>query len=661
MRPTGRAGPSSLWRGDPLDGIDSGLLASREVPRLAEMRLQALETCHDADLRLGRHADVITELRRLAACHPLRERLHAQLMLALCHDGRQAEALDVYQRARRILISELGTEPGPGLRELHRQVLAGEPGAGAEPPAAADRDAPAAARGSAALHRAGGPAGGADRAAGPVPCGKLGHGGDRRDQRDARGGQDGARGALGAPRRGAVSRRAAVREPAGLRPVGCAAAARGGDPRVPGRARRSRCGCPGRGAGPGRAVSQPAGGAPDADLARQRPRRRSGPALAAGLGRLPGPGDQPQPADRACRRRRRPPAHRGRAHRRRGPDAAEPPPGGRPGRRRASGRRRALSMCARLPLALNIAAARAAVRPDRSLAAVAAALRGRAGPAGRLRYRRARQQRPNGVLVVLSRPQRAGRPDVPAAGPAPGAGYHRGRRGQPGRSRTRPGGAVPRRADRRSPAGGAGSRPVLLPRPAARLRRRAGPRVRQRPAREAALGRMLDHYLHTAHAAAGLLCPGRDLLILPAPRDGTRPEPPAAGAEALAWFAAERPVVSAAVRLAADAGLDAQAWQLGWLLGRYLHRSGYWQEWVAVLRTALAAAEHAADLAGQAHVHRDLGGARIVPGLRSRRGRSSEAGTGAVPAARRPRGAGPHPALPGQDAGGTAGPPARRD
>jgi tetratricopeptide (TPR) repeat protein len=68
-------------------------------------------------------------------------------------------------------------------------------------------------------------------------------------------------------------------------------------------------------------------------------------------------------------------------------------------------------------------------------------------------------------------------------------------------------------------------------------------------------------------------------------------------------------VASAAVRLAADAGLDRPAWQLGWTLGRYLHRSGYWQEWLATLRTALAAAGHAADLAGQAYVHRDLGGA----------------------------------------------------
>src|SRR5512142_2764267 len=65
----------ALWRGDPLADVGSDLLAEQEVPRLAEMRLQALETRNEADLHLGRHADVITGLQRLTACHPLRERL----------------------------------------------------------------------------------------------------------------------------------------------------------------------------------------------------------------------------------------------------------------------------------------------------------------------------------------------------------------------------------------------------------------------------------------------------------------------------------------------------------------------------------------------------------------------------------------------------------
>jgi DNA-binding SARP family transcriptional activator len=117
----------ALWRGEPLADVGSDVLASREGPRLAEMRLQAVETRIDADLHLGRHAEVITELRQLAATHRLRERLHGLLMLALYQDGRRGEALEAYQQARAVLVEELGTEPGAGLSEVHQQILAGDP------------------------------------------------------------------------------------------------------------------------------------------------------------------------------------------------------------------------------------------------------------------------------------------------------------------------------------------------------------------------------------------------------------------------------------------------------------------------------------------------------------------------------------------------------
>jgi DNA-binding SARP family transcriptional activator len=117
----------SLWRGDPLSGVPSDVLAVREVPRLAEMRLQAVEARIDADLHLGRHADVIAELRQLIAADPLRERLHVLLMTALYRDGQQAGALAAYQGARNALIRELGTEPGPGLRQLQQRILTSDP------------------------------------------------------------------------------------------------------------------------------------------------------------------------------------------------------------------------------------------------------------------------------------------------------------------------------------------------------------------------------------------------------------------------------------------------------------------------------------------------------------------------------------------------------
>jgi len=116
----------ALWRGEPLADVESDLLAIRDIPRLAELRLQAVEVRVDADLHLGRYAEVITETQRLAAAHPLRERLHGLLMLALYRDGRQAEALAVYARVRHIFVDELGAEPGAGLRQLHRQILSGD-------------------------------------------------------------------------------------------------------------------------------------------------------------------------------------------------------------------------------------------------------------------------------------------------------------------------------------------------------------------------------------------------------------------------------------------------------------------------------------------------------------------------------------------------------
>ncbi|MGA8461579.1 MAG: BTAD domain-containing putative transcriptional regulator, partial [Streptosporangiaceae bacterium] len=117
----------SLWRGEPLADIPSEWLAARDVPRLTELRLQATEAWIEADLQLGRHERVIAELRRLTTVHPFRERLHAQLMLALYRDGRQAEALAAFQRVRRALLRELGVEPGPDLGLLQQQILTADP------------------------------------------------------------------------------------------------------------------------------------------------------------------------------------------------------------------------------------------------------------------------------------------------------------------------------------------------------------------------------------------------------------------------------------------------------------------------------------------------------------------------------------------------------
>jgi DNA-binding SARP family transcriptional activator/Tfp pilus assembly protein PilF len=117
----------ALWRGPALADVPSQVLQRDEVPRLGQLRLQAQEWRIDADLCLGRHAELVPELQLLTAEHPLRERSHCQLMLALHRCGRQAEALAAYRRAREVLIEELGAEPGSELRTLHQQILTADP------------------------------------------------------------------------------------------------------------------------------------------------------------------------------------------------------------------------------------------------------------------------------------------------------------------------------------------------------------------------------------------------------------------------------------------------------------------------------------------------------------------------------------------------------
>ena len=129
----------ALWRGPPLSDFESEPFAHGEIARLEELHLAALEERIEADLALGRHADLVPELEALVREHPLRERLRAQLMLALYRSGRQAEALDAYRQTRRLLADELGLEPGRTLQELERAILRQD--AQLDPPAARGRPA----------------------------------------------------------------------------------------------------------------------------------------------------------------------------------------------------------------------------------------------------------------------------------------------------------------------------------------------------------------------------------------------------------------------------------------------------------------------------------------------------------------------------------------
>jgi DNA-binding SARP family transcriptional activator len=113
----------SLWRGAPLADFAYDAFAAQEIGRLDDMRIAAAEQLIDAELELDRHAEVVPEVETLVALHPLRERLRGQLMLALYRSGRQAEALQAYHDARRVLVDELGIDPSPELQELYGRIL----------------------------------------------------------------------------------------------------------------------------------------------------------------------------------------------------------------------------------------------------------------------------------------------------------------------------------------------------------------------------------------------------------------------------------------------------------------------------------------------------------------------------------------------------------
>src|SRR5829696_3124519 len=111
-----------LWRGPALAEF-SEPFARVEGAHLEELRLASLEDRIEADLAVGRHGDVVAEVEALAAQHPLRERPHRQLILALYRVGRQAEALEAYERFRRMLDDQLGIEPSPALKGLQHKIL----------------------------------------------------------------------------------------------------------------------------------------------------------------------------------------------------------------------------------------------------------------------------------------------------------------------------------------------------------------------------------------------------------------------------------------------------------------------------------------------------------------------------------------------------------
>jgi len=123
----------ALWRGPALQGLTGTTRLSDEARRLETLRVDALEEQFDAALALGEHRELTAPLRSALADNPFRERLWGQLMLALYRGGRQADALETFQEARRVLADELGLEPGLELRRLQEAILAHDPAIAAVP------------------------------------------------------------------------------------------------------------------------------------------------------------------------------------------------------------------------------------------------------------------------------------------------------------------------------------------------------------------------------------------------------------------------------------------------------------------------------------------------------------------------------------------------
>jgi DNA-binding SARP family transcriptional activator len=137
----------ALWRGQALTGLADASFARAAIVRMDELRLAAVERSIDAELALGRHSRLVGELEALVLQHPLRERLHVQLMLALYRSGRQAEALAAFTAVRGMLVDKLGIEPNRSAQELQRAILLQDPALSFEGVPQAERSILVAARG----------------------------------------------------------------------------------------------------------------------------------------------------------------------------------------------------------------------------------------------------------------------------------------------------------------------------------------------------------------------------------------------------------------------------------------------------------------------------------------------------------------------------------
>ncbi len=603
----------ALWRGPFCHGLSSPLLDAQR-DRLAESYISVIEERVGLDLALGRHGDVVAELRGLVAEHPLRERLHGLLMLALYRAGRQADALATFRDARRLLQEELGVEPAAPLQRLHQQILSADPELGQIP-------AEITIGGSAerAYHR-------------PVPA-QLPHSIPDFSGREA---ELSTLNALLPDEQGAAAGPVVIAAITGMAGVGKSALAVHWSHQIRGQFPDGQLYVNMRGFGPAGSVMKPGDAIrgfldafevpPDRipfDLEAQGALCRSllaslrvlivldnardgahvRPLLPGSPGCLVVVTSRNQLIDLAaadgahsvCLDVLSPHEARQLLARRLGLGRVTAEPG-------AVGE--IIDVCAGLPLALSVVAARAAASPRLLLAGVAEELYESRGGLDALNGGESQTN----VRAVFSWSYNALSPAAARffrllslhAGPDIGVSAAASLAAE-GLSGARGLLAELARAHLLTEVGhGRFAFHDLLRAYARELADAHDPAVDKR----AAMRRMLDHYLHTAYRGDELLRPGREDTIALAPATpGAALQRLADHRKALGWFDTEYQNLLIALRQAAAQGFDVHTWQLAWTLASYFDRRWHWHDAVTYLRLALAAAERIDDLRGQAVSH----------------------------------------------------------
>lgn len=605
----------ALWRGEAFADLDTPWLTAQRHTLQAE-RFAAQLAFQDIRLRHGENAGLLADLTALAAVHPLDERLAGQLMIALYRSGRQSDALECYARIRRGLAETLGADPGAALQRLHQRILAADPELA---PAAADvtvtpRTPPAGTGGGVVPRTL--------PAAPPFFVGRDRELGELDD-------------ALTAQPAAGAARVVTIGGSGGIGKTWLVLhwAHRNADEFADGQLYVHL-----RGFDPSDAPTSPEVairillGALSVDPAAVPPMFDAQVALYRSLmsGKrmlivLDNARDTTQvapllPGSLSCFvvvTSRHELAGLVAGH---GAHPITLPPLGQADARRLFthhvGSRRAaaepvavaslLNLCAGLPLALSIIAARAMVRPNFPLRSLAEKL---SGGSARLDALDAGEPAAD-LKAVFSWSYRT--LSAPAATLFRLLGLH------PGPD-----------ADDQAAAGLAGLDVVRTRRLLTELTR-AHLLIEHRPGRytfhdllrayaaeqalahdteagrRAASQRVLDHYTHTAHAAMLLLYPHRHPIALSAPSEGVRPAVLTDARQAMAWFTAEHAVLIAAVRQAAELGFGTVTWQLAWALVTYFDHQGHWQDLLATQQIALDAALEHEDRLGQAHAHSGL-------------------------------------------------------